>query len=318
MVGRSDLARRVGAMLDSSRTRGKAGRVRSTVIAASACGTLVLIAGMTVTSVRGQTIARGTGVAFQTVSITRADQLVPTPLSLGHVEIPGPAGRFVGRGMSLDILIQHAYGVSSFQVIGAPDWALSDPFDVVGTTTSEPSRAQIATMLQTLLADRFRLSVHTERRVLPVYTLTRSTEATLGPELVRSTRDCDAEDRLDLHERLKIVARDGMPLCGRFGRIPYPGVRSAFLLTGRTVTLQQLATQLARADAVDRAVIDQTGLSGAFDIQVSWTPQPDNLGYRTQPPSLAAAVDEQLGLTLMPGEQAVDVLVVDHAERPID
>ena len=227
--------------------------------------------------------------------------------------LPPPRGHFVILRASLGSLIPQAYELSPFEMSGGPDWMESDAFDIVATIPDDAFRAgvqdvmnhsnsrdQMGVMLRTLLAQRFKLDVHHERRELPVYTLVRShIYSGLGPSLVRSTRDCAAEPPLDLHETLKVVAQL-VPLCGDFFHRPH-------YLAGTAVELSRLAVELPTWGAVDRTVVDRTGLTGTFDFDLTWSPQPDAIFINAQ---------EQLGLRLESANEQIDVLIVDRAEHP--
>ena len=171
------------------------------------------------------------------------------------------------------------------------DWIHDERYDIVAKAPANATNDQIPHMLQTLLADRFKLITHRENRVLPVLALTL---AKGGPKFgpVKGTRPGDGDFKI-----------------GR-GR-----------LSGQAVTMLNLAEMLV--GQVDRIVIDKTGLIGGFDINLQWTPAvtsaPEN--DREMPsdpngPSLATALSEQLGLRLEATKASVPILVIDHVERP--
>src|SRR5262249_190574 len=146
----------------------------------------------------------------------------------------------------------------------------------VGTQGAEPTAEQL--MLRALLQERFKLTLRSESREQPIYTLARAKpNGSLGPKLVRSTVDCNVQKGCGV----KIQ----------------PGA-----LTGRGTTMVQLAASLS--EAVHRTVTDQTGLSGSFDVALTWTPdQTPSAGAkatskRSDDPSgssIFTAVQEQLG-----------------------
>jgi uncharacterized protein (TIGR03435 family) len=146
-------------------------------------------------------------------------------------------------------------------------------------------------MLQALLADRFKLAVHRETKVLPVYGLV--------PGKGKSKLHAVKEPRPD----------DGTFRAGR-GR-----------LSGQGVTMQDLVEMLA--GQVDGIVVDRTGITGKFDIALEWTPDVIAIGGNDREPapdpsgpSLVTALSEQLGLELKPSKGPVDILVIDHVEKP--
>ena len=154
-------------------------------------------------------------------------------------------------------------------------------------------------MLRTLLAQRFRLVAHTEKRDQPVYALmTARTDGRLGPRLKASTVNCSGRSDASEH-------------CSMGGS--FTGSGGTLKGVGQPLTV--LATHLSTA--VDRIVQDRTGLAGGFDFELAWSG-----GLKTAPaapselPSVFTALQEQLGLRLEPSRGPVDVLVIDSVERP--
>ena len=149
-----------------------------------------------------------------------------------------------------------------FRIVGGPDWIDSERFDITGVSQFELTGHQARLMLQSLLAERFKLVVHTETRQLPSFELRLArADGTLGPQLQRREVACVIRRQADD----PIAART----CGiafGFGR-----------LTGTGMTITDLAAQgLSRVTG--RSVIDRTGLAGPYDWDLNWTP--DNLPPR--------------------------------------
>jgi uncharacterized protein (TIGR03435 family) len=217
-------------------------------------------------------------------------------------------GRFSWVNATLRQLIQTAYDARPYQLVGLPDWVDTARFDVNATTTVTASRQQMNSMLQGLLADRFGLSVHRDRPELPVYALVLARrDGKLGPGLQPSTLDCESTTA-------KPMNSDGVQAdlsrCA-----PQMGLRqlqfSGYGMAGLAEALKRI---------FDRPVVDKTGLSGRFDIKLSWTPDPTMLPTgvpapplpASAPPSIFTAVEEQLGLRLVSDRADVDVLVLDR------
>jgi uncharacterized protein (TIGR03435 family) len=259
--------------------------------------------------------------AFDDVRITRA------PLGTVGTSFTYRAGRFDARNVSLHVLIRHAYGMQDSTIVGGPTWIRSDRFDLsahgnVGwspafpmASAGEPSRLQL--MVQSLLADRFRLVMHKEPRDIAGYRLVRlDREGSVGPGLRRSELDCAA------------VAMDARRARGvAQARSPVPGTARCELSRSAdsiTISGRSLAQFVATLSAVlGRPVLDDTGLAGNLDIHLTWAGQPTSPGslipsQQTSDPSraIASAIRTQLGLELMPAGSAIEVLVVDRAERP--
>jgi uncharacterized protein (TIGR03435 family) len=221
---------------------------------------------------------------------------------------PQPGGRFIGRGVTLRRLISDAYDMD---VIGGPEWIGSDRFDVNATTTGDFGPEDIRLLLRPLLAERFNLVVHTEQRDRSVYAMTVARSDRLGPNLTRSDPKCAAD-------ALKYFPTVGFPApCGDFRMGPRE-------LTGRGISMRMLGGILS--GRVGRTVVDRTGLTGRFDLEMKWATEaglvvgPDRAGA-TDPASsdgasIFTALQEQLGLKLEATRAAIDVIVVDRAEPP--
>jgi len=260
-------------------------------------------------------------VEFDDVSITPS-----APGKVG-VSFTYRAGRFDAINVSLHTLIRHAYGMQDSTIVGGPSWMSSDRFDVsahgdVGlspalpvASVGEPSRLQL--MVQSALADRFRLVVHKERREIAGYKLVLlDPNASVAPGLRRSELDC-AAIALDARR-----ARIGAPT-----RTPAPSPAQCDLSRSAdsiSIDGRPLAQFVATLSAVlGPAVVDDTGLSGNLDIRLTWAAEPTAPGSRmpSQPRSeqvaaIVSAIRTQLGLDLLSSRSAIEVLVVDRVERP--
>ena len=207
--------------------------------------------------------------------------------------------RFTTINTTLMALIGFAYDVQEKQVIGGQDWMNSEKFDIEGKpdTPGTPSREQLRTMVKKLLADRFQLKFHNEKRELAAYVLTT------GKTEPKMTKDDT-----------------------NLNGLPALFFRQLGDLNVRNATMGDFA-HLMQSAVLDRPVVDQTGLAGKWDFQLKWTPddsQFSGMGMRSPPPSEAAdappplftAIQEQLGLKLESGKAQVDVMVIDHVEHP--
>src|SRR5688572_7171345 len=217
-------------------------------------------------------------------------------------------GRYLARGFTLAELIRNAYRVQEFQVVGGPDWIQTERFDIEATYPDAPG-VRVDVMLRALLAERFTLAVHNERRDRPVFALTLArTDRKLGSELQKATTDC--------------ATAKGPDACG--GTVAPGFIR----LRGRTMA--QFAESLSQltntGSSLNRLIVDRTGLEGMYHVTLRFTPEnippasPVSLpGIPTidpNGPSIFTALQEQLGLRLDASKGMVDVLVVDSASRP--
>lgn len=217
---------------------------------------------------------------------------------------PGKAFLVQGRqfstlNTSLSDLITFAYGLHARQLIGLPDWAEKDKYDITAKPdgVGQPSLNQWKTMFQKLLVERFQLTFHKDKRELSVYALTVGKS---GPKLTKSQGD-----------------PNGLP--GLF-------FRGLGVLPAQNATMGDFAGVMQSA-VLDKPVVDQTGITGRYDFMLNWTPdesQFGGLGARVPPPAdnaaappdLYTAIQEQLGLKLAAAKAPVDVLVIDHVEKP--
>ena len=225
---------------------------------------------------------------------------------------PQPGGRFVAIGATLRRLVADAY--DGVQVLGGPDWMDTDRFDVNARADGDRPVADIVRMLRSLLAERFKLVAHTETREVPVYSLSLArADRRLGPKLRETDAKCAQESR----NYFPTAAPGFPPPCGDF-RL---GART---LTARGMTMTALAKLLR--DRVGRPVLDRTGLTSSYDLEIDWS---SDLGLKQAPRdasgaseltsdglSLFTAMQEQLGLRLEATRGPVDVLVIDRVDPP--
>jgi uncharacterized protein (TIGR03435 family) len=223
-----------------------------------------------------------------------------------------PGGRFTAS-TALRLLIRTAYRLQDDQISGGPSWLTSDLFDIVAKAEDSASPIQIASMIQALLADRFKLAVHHETKELPVYTLVLArSDGRLGSQLRKN--DCVLADTAPAAPDPAHPRSCGSVSTG-FGR-----------LTIRAMPMAQFLQFLS--PSLNRVVLDRTGLAGNFDLDLQWTPDlpqgrppgeaPLVNGQIVDPngTSIFTAVQEQLGLKLESTKAPVDVLVIDHVEQP--
>jgi uncharacterized protein (TIGR03435 family) len=212
----------------------------------------------------------------------------------------GVDGRKVStEGTSLVDLIDFAYDMHRKQIAGAPDWARSDLYDIAGVADQpgEPSYDQSKSMMRKLLMDRFQLKFHLEKRELPVYLLTVGKN---GLKNVTRSADQSATFNIDIE-----------PVRG--------GVRMAV----NNGTMANFAIFGLQADVVDRPVQDRSGRTEHDDFALTW--MPDESQFRGQlhlktskhpQAGLFTGIEEQLGMKLEPAKAPVDVMVIDHVEKP--
>jgi uncharacterized protein (TIGR03435 family) len=218
--------------------------------------------------------------------------------------------------MTLRDLVIFAYRAHDFQVTGGPGWIDSDRYNIDAKAEGPPSfNQEYVTLqyrrLQTLLRDRFNLTIHRETKELPVYELT---VAKGGSKLQQP--NCVQREPGDF------TIAPGK-YCGLIG-----GSMASGRLQASSTTMANLANFLS--SKLSRTVVDKTGITGEFDFQLTFTPDapavpsPDAAGPRPADGAAAAdlgadfftALHEQLGLKLESAKGPVEILVIDHVERP--
>ncbi|HWD98780.1 MAG TPA: TIGR03435 family protein, partial [Bryobacteraceae bacterium] len=201
--------------------------------------------------------------------------------------------------------------LGSVPISGGPPWIRADLFTIDAKTERPQSWGTMnGLMLRGLLEQRFKLKIHTEKRVMPVYALTA---AKGGAKLQASKRDCVVLD--PEHPPLPVQLGKPLPAVCGMGRLNSQGWE-AF-----AVTMGELARLLS--DNADRKVVDRTGISGTYDIHLNLSPE--DLGISSGAAANAEPADvfarvrasvHKLGLNLTSSRAPEDVLVIDTAERP--
>lgn len=206
-------------------------------------------------------------------------------------------------------------------VLGGPGWVGSQRFNIQAKAEGSPSREQQNAMIQSLLADRFKLVLHHETRQLPIYALVVAKGGKIGPQLTQHASEAKCTDVSTGKFLSQPKPGDAMPAyCGGFFMNPRPGDLRE---TGNGITMDELGAQLIQF--LDRDVIDRTELGGVFDFNLEFSPLtgpgalPDTASAASDPsapPTLFVALQQQLGLKLEPQKGPVDVFVIDHIEEP--
>jgi uncharacterized protein (TIGR03435 family) len=236
----------------------------------------------------GQEVARP---AFEVVSVKPA---TPENRAMGIGLYTYPGGRIHAANYRLRQLIHDAYNIDMYRILGGPRWVDEDRFDVEAKPAASsdldkwapesfksPPNAEMRLMLQTLLADRFQLKVHSETRKELVYVL--------------------------------VVSKGGPRLKPPASTTAQPFV--SFLpngLAGQNATVDQLVDRLAKL--LGRPVLNRTGIQGNFDFRIEYPPE--DVADNDDRTLLLSAIQEQAGLKLETEPGSVDVLVIDSVEKP--
>ncbi len=255
-------------------------------------------------------------VSFEAVSIKPFPE--GTPIQFSGCQ-GGPGGgdpaRIDCQYITLKTLVMRAYQLKSQEVFG-PAWIDDAHFNVLAKPPAGAAKDQVPAMFRRMLAERFHLEAHRENRMLNVYALTvaknglRIKQSSAAPSAAEDAPSGPPRRGEDGFPVLRPSVYAGGPII-----LYQPG--KARLLAGNT-TMTQLAETFS--GQADRIVVDQTGLSGKYDLRLDWMVEAGERGSRpgaeTSPgPNLFAAVEEQLGLKLAPVKLERPVLVVDRAEK---
>jgi len=279
-------------------------------VALAAIALPILFGPLQATPARAESQAQSTGAivpAFEVASIKPNNGTPMAGFSIVGKPFNGimwKADRFMATNFTLHNLIQRAYDVQDDQILGGPDWLNSEGYDIDAKVEKSvvdelqmlgPDQRflQSRRMLQAFLADRFKLTLHRETKEVPVYVLVIGKN---GPSLQEAKPgDTYASGFKDPH---------GRPLGA--GTLLQPGPCK---LVGQGVPIAGLVGALS--ERLSRSVVDETGLKGNYDFTLDC-----HTAFMERGGSLLTVLPEQLGLELKPQTAPVEVLVIDHAERP--
>ena len=253
----------------------------------------------------------------------------------GLLTLRSTPGHFDATNVPLGLLLRQALQKSDYQIVDLPGWIDSERYSIRAAAPESIPPTANTTMLLNLLKDRFQLVTHPEIRELPIFNLVIArADGRLGPDLKRTSAECVATIEERIATAKAAAGRGGPPplppLDDPNGPLPCGFQRRGIgLAAGSGRTMADLAPYLA--DLVSRPVIDKTGLTGMYDFTLKYAPEsagaPGILkllgtggftppGVDPDAPSLAAALQEQLGLKLEGARGPVEVIVIDKFERP--
>ena len=245
--------------------------------------------------------------AFEVASVKR-NQSGETRVSQGLQ----PGGRYVAINLPIRTLIMRAYRLLEFRLAGAPGWIDTERYDIIGLAPGATTADDITPRLQRLLADRFKLAAHMEKRDVPVLWLVLANkDGRLGPKFHRSSADCPITPPLGIAPPPVCIMR----------------LTPASLATGGS---PMIAFVNVFSQITGKTVVDRTGLTGLFEADLQWTPDappvtsalpvaPETAqAYDPNGPSFTTAIREQLGLRLESRTDSMNVLVIDRIEHPTE
>jgi uncharacterized protein (TIGR03435 family) len=301
MASRADLATRVRAVLDSRQRRGRAGTFLLALAFAGAVVLVVILSSITLVAA-----SQEPQPAFEVASIKSNKTGVRDRLT----KLGGATVTF--RNQTLKNIVLNAYEIREFQLLKGPNWIDSDRFDIDAKVAGDPSIDKRRLMLQTLLRDRFKLALHREVKDLPIFQMTVAKGGLKLQPLKEGS--CLA---FDPNNPTPAPGKTRMDYCD------YGGIGRGMFEASNT-TMPGLATFLSML--LDRTVVDKTAITGTFRVHLTFVPDQDTPSQFPGPPSAPGnvadgpnifnAIQEQLGLTLVPAKGPVEVLVIDHVEKP--
>lgn len=322
-VSGADLKRRIRTILAQRKTRDlTAGR--RFLLTASALAAIALPIGIGIWTAPPSLAQSATSTAEPLPHFEVASIKPSAPDQRGMAIRPGPNGGINLNNLPLKEIMTLAWKIQAFQISGGPSWIESLHWDITATGNHKPKPDEIWPMIQSLLADRFKLKVHHETKDLPVYVLLRANkDGKLGPQLTETKEgSCTPFDP------------SKPPPPPEPGKPPALGCGGMFMgfdqLGAMGMTIDRMTPMLSRM--LGRTVIDKTGLTAKYDIQMHWTPDQAQLQQMAPPgglppnipqpqldpngPSIFTALQEQLGLKLESQKGPVDILVIDSVEKP--
>jgi bla regulator protein BlaR1 len=250
----------------------------------------------------------------------------------------GPGGVYRASGEILNATnfnlldyLEFAYKLTDYQEAALkatlPDWAVYDRFTIEARTDNQNvTKDELRLMMQSLLAERFKLAVHYEERRVPVLALVTVKPGITGPKLQRHPADAScpgfSPHATDVHgtpipDPPETVPQGFPTFCGGILGVP-ASAQDRYSFGGRNLPMSFIATSFDSWGHLDRPVVDETGLSGSYDFVLEFTPEPPPK-YATIDsggPRFEEALRKQLGLKLEPKTGSIKFLVLDHVEPP--
>jgi uncharacterized protein (TIGR03435 family) len=290
--------------------------------------------------------AAGGKQAFDVASVKLNKSGMPPSGDAPHSNVAlGPGAMYAPNGglfnatnMPLFVYIVFAYKLNSNQMAPLmgqlPKWVTTSSYDIQARVDGSPTKDQMRMMMQSLLADRFKLAIHAESKQLSVYNLVQVKPGKFGPQIQPHPADATCSNAPPAPPApgsaptppAPTTVAGGYPVtCGGLAIIPST-IPGRIRVGARNVPMALIATSFTSPYlGVDRPVVDQTGLTGTYDFVEEFSPQidtplPPGANFTPDPtgPTFQEAMKEQLGLKLDPGTGSVESYVIDHIEQPTE
>lgn len=208
---------------------------------------------------------------------------------MGMVQFVYPGGRFKADATTVEYLMDWAYRIQPVQHSGGPDWMHSERYDIQAKASANASEDEMRTMVQTLLAERFKLQMHRETKKMVAYVIAKG----------------KGEPRLYAPKEGEAHSMQMAPVMGPDQKV------AAYRITATRYSLAQLTDTFARQ--IDRVIVNETGMNGEYDFTLEITPSPGPNPIDVE--LLLTVMREQLGLSVTSRSSDVDFYAIEGAER---
>ena len=276
--------------------------------------------------------AAGGKMSFEVASVkqNKAGDFVPAKFPLDDGDAYAPiGGLFTAVGFPLITYIQFAYKLHLTPSQGAallaamPKWVNADRFDIEARGPASATKDQLRLMMQSLLADRFKLAVHMETQPGPVFALVLDKPGKTGPKLIPHSQGppCDAAPQSSSTSSAPQQTDVFPAACDVFA---IRNAQGALLLASRNTTLDRMARTFGTLPGeaiINRPVLNETGLRGNFDFTLQYRPDAPialnggNMTFDDNAPTFLEALKDQLGMKLKAETGPLQTIVVDHIEE---
>jgi bla regulator protein blaR1 len=275
--------------------------------------------------------AAGGHMEFEVASIHLGmpGKFIPPAFGLNVDDGAIPAGGNFKADFPLPVYIEFAYKLllspeqRDAMLAHQPDWVRSQPFLIEAKAPiPNPTKDQFRLMMQSLLADRFKLAVHFETREVPALAVVLAKPNVTGPRLRPHGEGlaCDAKWTRPADLTAPTVPPgEFIPVCGAVTLRPGPD--QTILWGARNISMEHMAQYLTTVYKFGRPLVDRTGLQGTYDFSLNWAPDASSAVHTgddadVEGPDFFEALKDQLGLKLESTHAPVQFLVIDHIEQP--
>lgn len=242
-------------------------------------------------------------------------------------------GEFSATNLPLISYIIFAYKITTNNrdalIASVPDWVLNDGYNIEARTDIEDvTKDQMRLMMQSLLADRFKLAVHHEQRDVPVFAAILELPGKLGPQLRKHSPDAPCSQPISAPQSGTSAGTTSSPttdpagfpvVCGGFANYMRPIAPYHRRFGGGNVSMATIVGSFSGLGKLRRPVVDQTGLTGGYDFFLDYLPDPPpgkELPADASGPDFVGALRVELGIRLVHQRSTIDFVIVDHIERP--